>query len=233
LRIPAGLQRFLSEFASHQALRDLGFPVVEQRLCQTEEQMRAAFRDFDGAKTGVAIKACSAELPHKSEFGLVEVNVRSEAAAAEIFHGQWRKVVGLKVACDGIIVARMLRGQREFVLGARMDPQFGPVIMLGDGGRYVEALKDFTLLLPPFSEAAASSALQRLRIAPLYPGVRGEPAMDIAALARLAVLLGDTTLASAKSIASIDLNPVIVGATGEGAWIADALIERAGRATSR
>jgi len=133
----------------------------------------------------------------------------------------------LKLACDGIIVARMVPGLHEFVLGARIDPQFGAIIMLGDGGRYVEALKDFVLLLPPFSEAAATSALQKLRIAPLYAGVRGDPAMDIAALANLAVLLGDAALASADSIASIDLNPVIVGAVGEGAWIADALIERA------
>jgi hypothetical protein len=99
--------------------------------------------------------------------------------------------------------------------------------MLGDGGRYVEALKDFVLLIPPFSPDHAFAVLQRLRIAPLYKGVRGDPAFDIPALARLAVRLGDVILASADSVASIDLNPVIVGASGEGAWIADALIERA------
>jgi acetate---CoA ligase (ADP-forming) len=219
-------KRFASEYESHLALEALGFPFAEQRLCKTVEEARAAWQVLGGA-AGVAVKACSADLPHKSEHGLVEIGVRSEAAVVEIFQRQMEKIAVLGIEAEGILVAKMLHGIREFVLGARVDPQFGPIVMLGDGGRYVEILQDFELLLPPFSEAQAMAALRRLRIAPLYDGVRGEPALDIPALAWLAVLLGETVLANQGRIASIDLNPVIVGAAGEGAWIADALVERA------
>jgi acyl-CoA synthetase (NDP forming) len=225
LNLAHGDARFVSEFDSQTALRALGFPFPEQFLCRDAVQAIAAFRALGGPRAKVAVKACSADLPHKSEYGLVELNIGDENGIAETFARFAQKIDSLGLAFDGIIVAKMLRGGHEFVLGARIDPQFGPVVMLGDGGRYVEALKDFVLLMPPFSADHASRALQKLRIAPLYAGVRGEPALDIAALTVLAARLGDVMLAS-RHVASIDLNPVIVGPAGDGAWIADALIER-------
>jgi acyl-CoA synthetase (NDP forming) len=226
LHLPPGTKRFVSEFDSHLALLAAGFPFPEQYLCRDATEAVAAFGALGGPGVKVAVKACSADLPHKSEHCLVALNIGDEKKIAEIFAEFTRKLETMGLAFDGVIVARMLRGGHEFVVGARIAPQFGPVIMLGDGGRYVEALKDFVLLVPPFSAAHALAVLQRLRIAPLYAGVRGEPALDIPALAGLARRLGDVMLASGGAVSSIDLNPVIVGPAGEGAWIADALIER-------
>jgi hypothetical protein len=99
------------------------------------------------------------------------------------------KLDAIDAAADGVIVAAMATGRREFVLGAKLDPVFGPVVMLGDGGKYIEALPDVSLLLPPFSKAEALAALRRLRIAPILAGVRGEPALDVDALAEAALRL--------------------------------------------
>jgi acyl-CoA synthetase (NDP forming) len=105
---------------------------------------------------------------------------------------------------------------------------FGPVVMLGDGGKYIEALPDVSLLLAPFAKADALAALQRLRIAPILQGVRGEPALDVEALAEAALKLARIISGAHGKIASIDLNPVMAGAAGQGITVLDALIERRG-----
>ncbi|WP_232287887.1 acetate--CoA ligase family protein [Verminephrobacter eiseniae] len=116
-------------------------------------------------------------------------------------------------------------GRHEFMAGARQDPVFGPVVV-GDGGRYVQALQDIAVLIPPFDSADVYAALKTLRIAPLLDGVRGEPPLDAAALCAVVIALGRLIAAAPDSIAAIDLDPVLVGARGEGAMVVDALVER-------
>jgi hypothetical protein len=145
------------------------------------------------------------------------------AACAELSE----KLTQLGSADAGIIVARMAGALREFVLGARMDARFGPVVMLGDGGKYVEALPDFALLLYPFTAQDARERLAGLRIAPLYAGVRGEPPLELQVLCAMAVRVGALLAAADGAIVSVDLNPVMVGGSPEQTLIADALIERA------
>lgn len=222
--LPAGTGAFLNEAESLALLARHGLPVVAHRLCRSAAEARAAFQAL-GAP--VAIKACSVDVPHKSEHGLVALNVASADAAAEIFEAQWRKLADLGAARDGVIVAAMRKGRREFMLGARIDPIFGPVVIAGDGGKYVEVLKDFGVLAPPFDADDVKRLLRDLRIAPLLDGVRGDPPLDIDALAAAAVAVGRLIVAAEGRIASIDLNPVTVGAVGEGAVVVDALVERA------
>jgi len=223
--LPAGSARFLNEAESLALLAAHDIPVVPHRLCRSEAEARAAYRDL-GPR--VAVKACSAEVPHKSEHGLVALRISDEEGAAAAFREQWEKLGNMGVARDGVIVAAMAAGARECVLGARLDPVFGPVVMLGDGGKYVEAMPDVAVLLPPFDEAEAVEALARLRIAPLFAGVRGEPPLDGPALARAAVRLAEIMLSAEGRIASVDLNPVLVRARGEGLVVVDALVERYG-----
>jgi hypothetical protein len=103
---------------------------------------------------------------------------------------------------------------------------FGPVVLVGDGGIYLEALKDFRLLLPPFGADEVLEALARLRIAPLLEAQRGQPAPDVGAYARMAVRLGDAMLGWGNAVASVDVNPVILREAGQGALAVDALVER-------
>lgn len=224
VELPAGTTRFLDEVASLALLAARGLPVVAHHLCRSAGDARAAFREF-GAP--VAVKACSADVPHKSEHGLVALGIATEDAAARAFEAQWAKLAQMGARRDGVIVASMRSGRREFMVGARIDPLFGPVVLVGDGGRNVEALKDFAILIPPFDAAEVRRALHGLHFAPLLDGVRGEPPMDVDALAACVVAVGRLIVDARGAIASVDLNPVIVGDAGAGAVIVDALIERA------
>jgi acyl-CoA synthetase (NDP forming) len=224
IAVPSGAGRFLSEWDSLQLLGGQGLPIVPQRLCKTRDAAVAAFEALGGP---VVVKGCSADVPHKSEAGLVRLNIASAAEAADAYDALSVRLAALGVENDGVIVASMVKGRRELALGARIDPQFGPVVLVGDGGKYIEALGDVALLLPPFDAAAVRDALAGLRVAPIFAGVRGEPPLDLAAVCDMAVRLGQTMVAAAGRIASIDVNPVIVRAAGEGAVVVDALIERA------
>lgn len=218
--LPEGTQRFLNEAESLAVLAAAGVPVIEHRLCKSEEEVRAACAVL-GPQT--VIKACSPDLPHKSDHGLVALEVSDPAAE---YRRQRGCCAGLGARFDGVIVARKAERGRELALGARVDPQFGPVVLVGDGGIYLETLKDFRLLLPPFDEAEVLEKLSQLRIAPLLGALRGAPARDVSAFARMAVCLGEAIVASQASVASIDINPVIVFETGRGALALDALVER-------
>jgi acetate---CoA ligase (ADP-forming) len=224
VEIPAGSSAFLNEAQSLELLARHGLPVVAQRLCKTAAEVRAAFAALGSP---VAVKACSVDIPHKSEYGLVSVDVRSAEDAARIFEAQWAKMGEMGAARDGVIVATMRKARRELMIGARVDPGFGPVVIVGDGGKYVEAIEDFALLIPPFDAEEVRQALRGLRIAPLLEGVRGDPPLDLDALAAAAIGVGRLIAAAKGRISSIDLSPVMVGAAGEGVVIVDALIERA------
>jgi acyl-CoA synthetase (NDP forming) len=225
--VPPGESQFLDEAQSLAFLRAQGLPTVAYRVCRTVGDARDAARYFG---TAVAVKGCASAIPHKSEHGLVALNVRGEDEAAAAFVRLEEALASRKV--DGhVLVAPMARGARELMLGVRIDPQFGPVVMVGDGGKYVEVLHDVELLIPPVTPEEARAAVLRLRIAPLFAGVRGEPALDLDAVCAAVVRLGEGAIACGDEVASIDLNPVLVGATGEGIVIVDALVERNIRAT--
>ncbi|WP_241075702.1 acetate--CoA ligase family protein [Achromobacter insuavis] len=213
---------FLSEAASLALLADNGLAVIEHAVCRTADEAVAAWRRI-GAP--VALKACSAQLPHKSEHGLVALGLNDEAALRTAFAHQAQTLGKLDVRDGAWLVARMRRGLHECALGARVDPVLGPVVMIGSGGKYVEALRDVAVLMPPFDAAQVIDKLRGLRIGALLQGVRGDPPADVEALARQAVALGDYALAAGPRLASVDINPVMVGAVGQGAVAVDALVE--------
>lgn len=223
--LPAGRGQFLNEAQSLSVLAAAGVPVVAHRLCRSAKEAADALAAV-GAPA--VVKACSGDVPHKSEHGLVALNVGTAAEAATLFERQWAKLAALGAAQEGVIVAAMRRGQHEFMVGARIDPVFGPVVVVGDGGKYVEALQDVAVLVPPFAAADVTAALRTLRIAPLFEGVRGDPPLDIDALADVVVAVGQLIVGAGGAIASIDVNPVLVAARGDGAVVLDALVERGG-----
>jgi len=220
---PAGAHAgLLSEAASLALLARHGLAVADHAVCADADAAVAAWRRI-GAP--VALKACSTRLPHKSEHGLVALSLDDEGALREAMARQAETLAHLGVDDAEWIVARMRRGLHELALGVRNDPVFGPVVMIGAGGRYVEALDDVALLVPPFTAEAALEALRGLRIGRLLAGVRGEPPVDMAAVAEQAVRLGRYALSAAGHVASIDINPLLAGARGEGAVALDALVE--------
>ncbi len=218
---PGGAGTPLNEARSLALLGAAGLPVVAHRLCQSAAEAVAALHLL-GAP--VAVKACSGPVVHKSDLGLVRLGLRDEAQVREAFAAMRAGLDRAGAPFEGVLVAAMVRAPRELMLGARVDPVFGPVVVVGDGGRYVEAMPDVALLLPPFTVAEVLRALQGLRIAPVLAGVRGERPLDTVAFAQAAVALGRAFLATDSAPISVDVNPVMVGYAGEGCCIVDAVV---------
>jgi acyl-CoA synthetase (NDP forming) len=211
----------LNEADSLALLAARGIPVVPHRLCRSRAEAIAAFETIGGP---VVVKGCSADIAHKSELGLVKLGVRTREEAGEIW-AQMEEIIRKHGArFDGIIIAAMAGGRREIMIGAHRDPVFGPVVAVGDGGKYVEIFRDTTLLLPPFSLGDAREALGKLRIAPLFAGVRGEPPMDVDALCDAVVRIGELMLDPAAKVMSLDLNPVLLDSAGKGCVVVDAVV---------
>jgi acyl-CoA synthetase (NDP forming) len=172
----------------------------------------------------VAVKACSPNIAHKSEWGLVRLNVRTgdEVRSAYDDFDKTLRIAGAKF--DGVILASMVKGRRELMVGGHWDPVFGPVVVVGDGGKYVEAMPDVQLLIPPFSYPEVERALSRLRIWPLFGGVRGEPPMDVQAVCDVVVKVGHMMRNIGLGVVSLDLNPVIVLDDGQGCVVVDGVV---------
>jgi acyl-CoA synthetase (NDP forming) len=206
-----GETTMLNEADSLALLAARGIPVVPYRLCHSRAEAIAAFEAIGGP---VVVKGCSADIAHKSELGLVKLKVATREEAGEVYAEMEAIIRKHGSRFDGVIVAAMSGGRREIMIGAHRDPVFGPVVAVGDGGKYVEVFKDTTLLLPPFSQDDAKEALGKLRIAPLFDGVRGEPPMDIDALSAAVVKIGELMRDASAKVMSIDLNPVMLDSTG-------------------
>src|SRR5262249_913832 len=221
--MPAGESRVLSEIESLAVLQQAGMATVPCRLCHSVEEARSAARLLGFP---VVLKACSPTLPHKSDLGLVMVGIDSEASLTRAFDCLNDRLRQNNVIADGILIAPLIKGRREMMIGARVDPTFGPVVLVGDGGKYAEALGDFTVLVPPFSAQDVRQGLMSLRIAPVRRGVRSEPPLDLTPICHAAVRLGRIIATASPRIASIDINPAMIGAAGEPFAIVDALVER-------
>ncbi len=211
----------LNEADSLALVARAGVPVVAHRLCKSADEAVAAMADL-GAP--VAVKGCSSDIVHKSELGLVRLGLDDGQALRVAYRDMERTLRERGVRFDGVIVAKMVRGRREMMIGARMDPVFGPVVLVGDGGKYVEAMPDVQVLLSPFNDSEVKAALTRLRIAPLLAGVRGEPAMDVDAFCAAVLAVCRLMMNPGSGLSNLDLNPVLVGANGEGCVALDAVV---------
>jgi acyl-CoA synthetase (NDP forming) len=217
--------RMLNENDSLDLLADLGLPVVARRLCGDPAAAAAAFDDLGGGP--VVVKGCTADASHKSELGLVRLGLADRASVRSAAADVLRRMSDAGLRADGVLVAPLVPAVHEALLGAHVDPVFGPVVVVGAGGKYTEALPDVQLLLPPFGPDEVRAAIARLRIAPLLDGVRGDPPADVDGWVRAAVRLGDAMAGPRADIVSLDANPLILtarDAAGPGSVIVDAVV---------
>jgi acetate---CoA ligase (ADP-forming) len=172
----------------------------------------------------VVLKVQAAALAHKTEAGGVMLNLADEST----LRAAWDTVVSNvkraapDVTPDGVLIERMSPKGIELMVGAKRDPEWGAVLLLGLGGIWVEALGDVQLLPVDADEAQIVEALGKLRSAKLLTGVRGAPPADIEAVARVAMAIG--RLIQTAQIAEIEINPLMVHAKGQGATALDALV---------
>lgn len=212
---PNGTSRVLDEWRSKKALATQGLAVPEGALVTSASEAVAA---AEALGFPVVVKACAADLAHKTEAGGVALNLADGQTVAEAVD----RMEGLS---DRFIVEKMATGGVcEVILGVTRDPQIGPLIMLGAGGILAELLKDSTILLPPLSEAAVESALSKLKIATLLDGYRGRPAGDKRALIEAVLAVGRFVESHADRLEELDVNPLIVLPDGQGVVAADALV---------
>lgn len=221
--LPLGATTMLNEADSLALLASRGIPVVRHRLCRSRAEAAAAFEAIGGPAVA---KGCSADIAHKSELGLVRLNLRTRDEAGQAYDEMEAIIRREGARFDGVIVAAMAGGRREIMVGAHRDAVFGPAVAVGDGGKYVEIFRDTALLLPPFTVGDVGAALQTLRIAPLLAGARGEQPMDVDALRDVVVRIGELMRDPAAKIASIDLNPVMLDSEGKGCVVVDAVVFR-------
>lgn len=173
----------------------------------------------------VAIKAQAAALGHKSDAGGVILNLADKAALLAAWDRLYANVAAYDpgLVLDGVLVEAMGKRGLELIVGAKRDPQWGPVVLVGFGGVTAELQHDARLLTPDMAEATIIAELGKLKSAALLQGYRGSPALDVAAVAQMALRMIDVMVGT-PSIAEVDLNPVIVYPQGEGLIALDALI---------
>ena len=173
----------------------------------------------------VALKAQAAALPHKSEAGGVMLNLADEAALRAAWETMQRNVehAAPGVTLDGCLVETMSPKGLELMIGAKRDPAWGTVLLVGLGGIWVEALGDVELLPVDADEAQVVEALRKLRAAKLLTGFRGAPPVDVEAVAKAVLAIG-RLMQTTPAIVEIDVNPLIVHAKGQGATALDALV---------
>jgi acetyl-CoA synthetase (ADP-forming) len=194
--------RGLDEFEAKRLLAGCGVPVVAEARVRDADAAVAAARTLGYP---VVLKGCGATFRHKTELGLVALNLAGEAAVRDA-------AARLLQAMQGrgeLLVQRMLGGRREFLAGFSRDPQFGAVVTFGLGGIFAEALDDVALRLVPLQPADAHDMLDEIRSRALLGAVRGLPAVDRAALVNVLLALSRLAL-ERPEVAAVDINPLVI-----------------------
>ena len=208
----ADWQGVVPEYAAKQLLAPLGIAFPEGRFARSEDEAVEAARAIGGK---VVMKAQSPALSHKSDAGGVALKLNGD----EAIRAAWRKMhddvarYDASIRLDGVLIEAMGEPGIELIVGARNDPEWGPVLLAGFGGVTAEILKDVRLLPPELDEAAVAAELRRLKSAKLFDGFRGAAPVDMDAAARLIVSLGRIMMAEPR-LSEVDLNPVVLRPDG-------------------
>lgn len=216
---PAGTRTLLDEVQSKALLSALGIAVPASRVAAGVDEVARCAAELDGA---VVVKGLAEGVAHKSELGLVALNLAGPEAARAAAQAMRERQPGL--AWRGFLVEQMAPRGVEMVLGIHRDAAFGPLLMVGLGGTAVELFHDVAFAPCPLSPEGAQALLARTRAAVLLRGFRGAPPADEAALVQAMVRLSQFAHAHRDALAEVDINPVIVRPRGQGVLALDAVI---------
>jgi acetyltransferase len=211
---------------ARQALAERGVAVTDAALVRSEAETLTAYRRFN---VPVAVKAEAPGLLHKSDIGGVRINRKTEAEVAEAYRTVTENARKAGFPDAAAIMQPMVSGIAEAYAGIIDDPLYGPAIVFGLGGIFVEVLKDTAIEMAPLSKDDALGMIHRIKAAPLLLGARGRPRGDVEALAMLLVNLSRFAAAHAGQIKALDLNPIIVRTEGEGVVAVDIAADPADR----
>ncbi len=213
----------LSELDSMAVLKEFGIPTTQAKVVASIEE---ATKFAESIGYPIVMKIASADIPHKSDIGGVLINRKNIEDVREgytkIMENAKKNAPNAKI--DGILVQKMLDHGMEVIIGVNNDAQFGPAVLVGLGGIFVEIFKDTAMLPAPFTKNEALAMINSLKASPLFHGYRGKAKLDVDALAQM--LADVSTLATQKkdTLAELDINPVFVYEQGKGVCPADALL---------
>ena len=212
----------LLEEEGQEILRAYGFPLPASKLAKTKKEAVTASKKIGYP---VVLKIASPQIIHKSDAGGVKVNLQNAKDVENAFDTIIKnaKKYDKKADIKGVLVVEMVKGGKEMIIGSKLEPGFGPVVMLGMGGIYVEVLKDVTFKLAPMTNIEADDMISSIKTKKILEGVRGEKPSDIKKLSeciqRLSQLVSDF-----NEIKELDMNPVLVMEKNKGCRVLDVRI---------
>ena len=212
----------LGEQEAREVISSYGFKVPKSILALTS---REAILAAEQIGYPLVMKIVSPDILHKTDVGGVKVGIENAHQVEDAFFeitSKSRQYLS-SATILGVSIQEMVAGGKEVILGVTKDPQFGPLIMFGLGGIYVEVLKDVSFRIAPLSVKDADEMIREIHSFPLLKGVRGEQPTDLAALIEYVLRLSQL-VTDFPDIVELDINPLIVKAEGEGAFAADARI---------
>ncbi len=222
-RMPLAAEAFATEASAKAVLSQAGLPVPQEVIAANRDEALAAARALGFP---LVLKIVSPDIAHKTEVGGVFVGVQSEAQLLEEYANLLARVAqkAPEARIAGVLVAQMVQGGVELILGTKKDPVFGPMVMVGLGGIFAEIFKDVALQPAPVDEAQATAMLRSLKAFALLDGARGRPRADVQSAAKAVAALSRFAMRHAQDVSEIDINPLMVLEQGRGAHALDALL---------
>lgn len=217
-RVRSDSRRLLMVNEALDVVSSYGIPVVPYRLIRKEEELKWAAEEIGYP---LVMKLVSKDVTHKTELGGVVLDIRNEDELCSQYRDLLKRAEGHEV--EGVVVQSMVRGGKETIIGVVDDPTFGPLMMFGLGGIYVEVLKDVAFRPHPLTDIDAEEMITSIRSYPLLEGVRGEPPVNIPAV-KEAILRLSQLVSDFHEIVEMDINPFIVGVDAASTFAVDARI---------
>ena len=208
-------QKTLSEYESKQVLAAYDIPVTREILLTNKTEVEKAAKEIGYP---LVMKGCSAAIAHKTEKGLIHVDIRTLEEARNAFD---KIMAGLKGFDGSVLMLEMVYGKRELVMGLSRDDQFGPCVMFGLGGIFTEILRDISFRKAPLTKSDALKMMQEIKGHKILDAIRGMEAADTDILSQILINVGRIGLEIGQ-VQEIDLNPVIL--SGAKPVVVDALI---------
>ena len=214
----------LSEYDSKKVLTAYGISCAREVLCKSAEEAIHAAQEIGYP---VALKVISPQIQHKTEAGIIKLNVKDENTVACAYKDIIKKTRAYdpSASIEGVLCQRMIVGAvAEAIVGILMDRYFGPAVIFGLGGVMVEILEDRALGIPPLSLGEAQEMIERTKASQLLHGFRGSPRADLEALTETIIRVGRLAVDWADRIEALDINPLLIMPEGQGVVAVDALL---------
>jgi len=218
-------ERILTEDIGKEILSAYGIPVPFEKLSRNLDEAKKISAEIGYP---IALKIISSQISHKTEAGGIKLGISNEKELSYAYEHLLDKVKkhSPEAEIKGVLVQEMVKESKEVIIGVLQDAQFGPIILFGLGGVFVEVLKDFSLRLAPLKERDAWSMIREIKGYRVLEGVRGDPPYDLPAIVRALIALSHLAIDFKKSIAAIDINPLMVYPDGRGVKALDCLFRK-------